>query len=52
METANLHLHNQVLCPRVCDRDVDTDDDNVWNAGPHPNYEGPGQRERQHCVHT
>lgn len=47
-----LYLHSQVLCLRACDRDIDTDDDDVWNTGPNPNHEGPGHRERQHCVHT
>lgn len=51
-QTANLYLYSQVSCPWACNRYVDTDDDNVRKTGPNPNYEGPGQRERQHCVHA
>lgn len=50
--TENLYLHSQVWCLWACDGNVDADDDDVRNTGPYPNHEGPGQRERQHCVHT
>lgn len=47
-----LYLLSQLWCFWTLDGNINTDDDDVRDTGSYSNYEGPGQREGQHCVNA